>query len=164
MCKFKQLKRWCLQKRHPSVQEFHATKNVIKQHHIPTRENGKTIKLFFFSFVLDFIFVVMLNLSPAISRETSWTKNAVNLYVRISCLTLLGMPYFSCLALLFPTLTKFTTSFYKWYNINIYTAHMLCIGLSKNLDTNCRCIPYVFSWVLAIREWTESLQQTCIQT
>ena len=35
----------------------------IKQHEIPTRENGKTIVLFFFSFVMDCIVVVKLPLS-----------------------------------------------------------------------------------------------------
>ena len=69
-------------KRRPSVQECHATKSVtrgfagtvtrpvflclqMKQHDLdfPTRENGKTIILFFFSFVMDCIVVVKLPLS-----------------------------------------------------------------------------------------------------
>ena len=68
--------------RRPSVQECHGTKKCtrrfagtitrpmflylqMKQHDLdfPTRENGKTIILFFFSFVLDCIVVVKLSLS-----------------------------------------------------------------------------------------------------
>ena len=54
----------------------------MKQHDLnfPTRESGKKIILFFFSFVLDCIVVVKWHLS----RE-SWTKNGVNLYVCILC-------------------------------------------------------------------------------
>ena len=129
-----------------------------------TRQNNYITFLFIFSGL--YICCNVTFIVSVISRETSWKKNEVNLYVCILCLTLLNT-YFSCLAFLFPTLTKFTTWFRKWHNTNIYTAHMKLsvLWLSRNLYTNCRCITHVFDRVLAFMEWTGScLQQTCKQT
>ena len=65
-------------------------------------------------------------------------------------------PFFPCLVFFFPTFTKFTPCLRKWHNTNIYTAYITwsyqCFSKSKNLDTNCRCIPHVFCWVLACME------------
>ena len=97
---FKQLKRRYLQKKTPIGTRMPCYKKVsrvvllvplqgpffkclqMKQHDLDfaTRENGKSIILFFFSFVLDCIVVIV----SVISRE-SRTKNGVNLYVCILC-------------------------------------------------------------------------------
>ena len=61
----------------------------MKQHDLDfqIRENGKTIILFFFSFVMNCIFVVMLLLSCLLylERHLVRTKNAVTLYFCIFC-------------------------------------------------------------------------------
>ena len=135
------LKGGVCQKRRPSVQECHATKNCpawFRWNHykvcvfvfadettwiyFSTQENGKII-LFIRSGLYicrKVIFVVSV-----LFRKASWTKNAVNLYTRMSVFCTLAKPlgllntYFSCLAFLFPTFTKFTTGFRKWHNANI---------------------------------------------
>ena len=58
----------------------------IKQHDLdfPSRENGKKLYIFFIRSGLYSFYEVTFNVS-VISRDTSWTKNAVNLYFCILC-------------------------------------------------------------------------------
>ena len=142
ICEFKQFRRWCLQKKTPIGTRMPCyikivprgfagtiTRHVffclqMKQHEFDfsTQENGKII-LFIRSGLYicrKVIFVVSV-----LFRKASWTKNAVNRYTRMSVFCTLAKPlglfntYFSCLAFLFPTFTKFTTGFRKWHNTNI---------------------------------------------
>ena len=135
ICEFKQFKRWCLQKKTPIGTRMPCYKKLsrvvsleplqarhvflclqMKQHEFDfsTQENGKII-LFIRSGLYicrKVIFVVSV-----LFRKASWTKNAINLYTRMSVFCTLAKPlglfntYFSCLAFLFPTFTKFTTGF-----------------------------------------------------
>ena len=70
-----------------------------------------------------------------ISKETSWTKKqqqqktkTPSICTSVFCALVKAMEllntYFSYLAFLFLTFTKFTTCFRKWHDTNIYTANM----------------------------------------
>ena len=154
ICEFKQLKWWCLQQKTPIGTRIPCCKKVSRvvslvplqglcfyvcrwnnMTWISRHENGKTIiHVLVFLFIRSGLYSCrnVTFIVSVISKETSWTKkttttttknkNAVNLYVCILCPALFNT-YFSCLAF-FPSLKKFTTSFCKWHNTNIYTTHM----------------------------------------
>ena len=127
-------------KRRPSVQECHATKKcqawfcwyrykacvfmfadettLLGFTDTRKRQKNYIIFLFFRSGLYSCRKVTFI--MSAISRETSWSKNAVNLYF---CMLFLPKPfellntYFSCLAFLFSIFTMFTTCFRWFHNI-----------------------------------------------
>ena len=129
------IKRWCLQNRTPIGKRIPCFKKVS---HVvllvplqgqcfyvcrwdnmtwisPTRENGKTMILFFFSFVLDCIVVVKSPLSCLQYLERHLEQRAPPICISVFCALVkpfeLLNTYFSCLAFLFPIFTKFTTCF-----------------------------------------------------
>mgnify|MGYP003683760375 CR=1 FL=1 len=160
-----------MQKRRPSVQECHATKKChawfcwykacvfmfadettwlwFPDTSSRKRQNNYIIFLFISSGLYSCRKVTFI--MSVISRETSWTKNAVNLYFCLTHIFLVWPFYFQYLQ---SSQHAFVNSIIP---ISIqHTWSYQCYDLSKNLDTNCRCIPHVFGSVLALKSFLKN--------
>ena len=125
----------------------------------PTRENGKTIILFFFSFVLDCLFVVLVPLSRLKYLERHFEQRALSFSI---CASAFCAPsHWSCSTLIFLvwpfSFQHLQSSHLAFVNGIIHALIPIQHTWSYWVKTNCRSIPHVFGD--SFMEWF-----TCKQT